>query len=103
MIQKVVPGMRKIRTYTVLLAELTVNEPDDYRNFSRMDPASLDELLGLVTPFIQKERHFNAPIYTANGTPFINLAILGNRQHLRRSEIHHSYISPKSIGQIVIL
>ena len=38
-----------------LLQELRVNEPEDFRNFLRMDAPSFDELLGLVEPLIRKE------------------------------------------------
>ena len=31
------------------------NEPEDYRNFLRMDAVTFDELLDLVTPLIQKK------------------------------------------------
>ena len=54
MVQELVPGTRKLRPYCIT-GGTEVNEPDDYRNFLRMDSASFDELLGLVTPFIQKE------------------------------------------------
>ena len=38
-----------------LLKELRIKEPEDFRNFLRMDGPSFDELLGLVEPLIRKE------------------------------------------------
>ena len=37
-----------------LLEELRTNEPEDYRNFLRMDAVAFVELLHLVTPLILK-------------------------------------------------
>lgn len=36
--------------------ELRINQPDDFRNFLRMDEDSFQELLRLVTPFIGKKK-----------------------------------------------
>ena len=38
-----------------LLKELRISEPEDFRNFLRMDVQSFDELLGLVEPLIRKQ------------------------------------------------
>ena len=37
-----------------LLTELSQNEPSDFQNYLRMDISTFDELLLLVTPYIQK-------------------------------------------------
>ena len=39
--------------YHQLLQELRVNDAMNYRNFLRMDAATFDELLHLVTPLIR--------------------------------------------------
>lgn len=91
------------RTYghVNLLAELRLNEPEDYKNFLRMDGDSFDELLSLVTPFIQKQdtmmRESISPLqrlsitlrYLATGNTFEDLKFI-------------SAISPQSIGRIVM-
>lgn len=41
--------------HSELLKELRNNEPDDYKNFLRMDGDSFDELLELVGPHIRKQ------------------------------------------------
>lgn len=41
--------------YVKLLVELRAEEPKLYRNFMRMNSEQFDNLLALVTPYIQKE------------------------------------------------
>ena len=45
---------RQKYTYERLLNELIVIEPNDFRNFVRMNTDLLDELLALVAPEIKK-------------------------------------------------
>ena len=84
-----------------LLRELRANEPDDFRNFLRMDAPSFDELLGLVAPLIRKEdtvmRSSISPSerlsitlrYLASGNSFEDLKFL-------------TATSPQAIGRLVI-
>lgn len=84
-----------------LLQELRLSEPEDFRNFLRMDGASFDELLCLVEPFIKKKdtimRSSIAPSerlsitlrYLASGNSFEDLKFL-------------TATSPQAIGKIVI-
>ena len=46
---------RREQGHTRLLRELRDDEPEDYRNFLRMDAESYDELLNLVMPMIVKQ------------------------------------------------
>ncbi|GFS16785.1 hypothetical protein ElyMa_001481600 [Elysia marginata] len=43
-----------------LLKELRCNEPEDFRNFLRMDAPSFDELLGLFHSFIRQNRYHSS-------------------------------------------
>lgn len=62
---------RKQYTHENLLNELRLCEPNDFRNFLRVDAELFDELLGMVTPQIQKRDtlhyllHSRYPIGTA--------------------------------------
>ncbi|XP_063786053.1 putative nuclease HARBI1 [Pseudophryne corroboree] len=38
-----------------LLTEIRENKPEDYRNYLRMDDATFQELLGFVTPYIERQ------------------------------------------------
>ena len=38
----------------IVVKELRAKEPEDYRNFLRMDETAFDELLSLVQPLIRK-------------------------------------------------
>ena len=51
--------IRKRRTcgaYDALVNELALEDPEAYRVFVRMDQATFDRLLGLVTPIITRFR-----------------------------------------------
>ena len=45
-----------------LLKELRAKEPEDYRNFLRMDETAFDELLNLVQPFATVKVMFYIPL-----------------------------------------
>ena len=84
-----------------LLKELRIKEPEDFRNFLRMDGPSFDELLGLVEPLIRKED----TVMRASIPPFVRLSITlrylvsGNSfQHLK----FLTATSPQAIGMLVI-
>ena len=47
--------MRNRFTHEQLLNVLREKEPEDYKNFLRMDPESFDILLNLVRPMIEKQ------------------------------------------------
>lgn len=47
-----------------LLQEIRVNQPEDFRNFLRMDAPWFDELLSLVEPLIRKEDNVMCPSIT---------------------------------------
>ena len=49
--------------HTRLLRELRDDEPEDYRNFLRMDAESYEELLNLVMPMIIKQYTIKKIIY----------------------------------------
>lgn len=38
-----------------LLKDLACDEPDDFRNYLRMDVSTFNELLKMVTPYLQKQ------------------------------------------------
>ena len=46
---------RRTYRHANLLKEIRVSEPEDFRNFLRMDAQSFDELLSLVEPLIRKK------------------------------------------------
>ena len=87
--------------HVMLLNELRINHPEDYRNFLRMDEESFDELMDMLTPLIQKKdtrmRQSITPLerlsvtlrYLATGNTFEDLKFL-------------CAISPQTIGRIVV-
>ena len=87
--------------HSELLKELRNNEPDDYKNFLRMDGLSFDELLELVGPHIIKQdtvmRNAIPPAdrlsltlrFLATGDTFEDLKFM-------------TAISPQAIGLIVM-
>lgn len=84
-----------------LLHELRYNEPQDFKNFLRMDGDAFDEILELVSPWIKKKRtNMRDPIspsqrlsitlrYLATGNTFEDLKF-------------GCAVSPQAIGKIVI-
>lgn len=46
---------RSIYSVINLLRELRTHEPDNFRNYLKMDPETFCELLTLVAPYIQKQ------------------------------------------------
>lgn len=92
---------REKHTHETLLNELRVAEPNDFRNFLRMDGVLFDELLALLTPQIEKinttmrdaipasQRLSITLRYLATGNTFEDLKFL-------------TAVSPQSIGRIVM-
>lgn len=92
---------RELYGHVNLLKELRAKEPEDYRNFLRMNETAFDELLSLVQPLIRKEetvmRSSIPPCerlsitlrYLASGNSFEDLKYLTAR-------------SPQAIGKLVI-
>ena len=76
-----------------LLQELRVNEPEDFRNFLRMDAPSFDELLGLVEPLIKKEDTVMRPSISPSERLSITLRYLASGNSFWRLEIPDSKIS----------
>ena len=76
-----------------LLNELRATEPDDFRNFLRMDAPSFDELLGLVESSIRKQDTIMRPSipaserlsitlrFLASGNSYEDLKFLSARSH----------------------
>ena len=83
--------------HVMLLNELRINHPDDYRNFLRMDEESFDELMDMLTPLIQKKdtrmrvlKRLSVTLrYLATGNTFEDLKFL-------------CAISPQTTGRIVV-
>ena len=46
---------RAIHSHTTLLNELRLLEPDDFRNYLRMNEDTYAELLNLITPIVQRQ------------------------------------------------
>ena len=88
-------------THERLLQELRLNEPDDYRNFLRMDSTTYDELLAMVTPIIQKEDTVMRYAITTSQRLSITLRCLATGNTFEDLKFS-SAISPQSIGKIVM-
>ncbi|KAJ8041187.1 hypothetical protein HOLleu_11928 [Holothuria leucospilota] len=83
-----------------LLRELRDDEPDDYRNFLRMDAASYDELLNLVRPIIQKKDTIMREAISANERLSITLRFLATGNSFEDLKFI-TRTSPQAIGKIV--
>ena len=59
---------RKKCTHKRLLNELRIIEPNDFRNFVRMNTDVFDELLALVAPAIEKNKYYHARSNSCNLT-----------------------------------
>ncbi|GFO18251.1 hypothetical protein PoB_004475600 [Plakobranchus ocellatus] len=79
--------------HSELLQELRNNEPDDYKNFLRMDGDCFNELLEMVEPHIKKKRHSYAQSHTSCRQTVINPPIFGNWEFISRPQIHDCYFT----------
>ena len=78
-----------------LLQELRVNEPEDFRNFLRMDAPSFDELLGLVEPLIRKEDTVMRPSIPPSERLSITLRYLASGNLTTRQRISNGFDQSK--------
>ena len=83
-----------------LLRELRDDEPEDYRNFLRMDAASYDELLDMVRPLIQKEDTIMREAIPPNERLSITLRFLATGNSFEDLKFL-CRTSPQAIGRIV--
>lgn len=72
-------------------------EPDDYRNYSRMDENTYVDLLNLVTPLIQKNKYGYAAVNKHLSATFQFLATERNYEDLKFT----TNISEQCLGIII--
>lgn len=90
---------RQVYSHMHLINELRL-EPDDYRNYMRMDENSYTELLELVSPLLQKEDTIMRLAITPHerlSTTLRYLATGRNYEDLKFS----ARISPQALGRII--
>ncbi|KAL5010576.1 hypothetical protein ScPMuIL_012881 [Solemya velum] len=84
-----------------LLDELRLNQPEDFRNFLRMDEESFNELLWLITPLIEKKDTIMRKAISPMERLLITLRYLASGNTFEDLKFP-SAISPQTIGRIVI-
>ena len=67
-----------------LLKELRFH-PKDWHNFLRMNESTYLTLLSMVSPLIQKKKHYIAASYNSARETYSNFKIFGDREKLRGS------------------
>lgn len=92
---------REKYTHEKLLNELRVIEPNDFRNFLRMDGELFDELLALVTPEIGKRNTIMRDAIPASQRLSITLRYLATGNSFEDLKFLTA-VSPQSIGHIVM-
>ena len=83
------------------MKELRVSEPEDYRNYLRMNSAAFDELLRMLAPIITKQNTVmrdSIPAYTRLSVTLRYLATGNTFEDLKFSNA----VSPQSISKIVM-
>ncbi|KAG5869550.1 hypothetical protein JTB14_037167 [Gonioctena quinquepunctata] len=88
-------------THESLLSDLRFGEPDDFRNFLRLDGTSYDELLEMVTPIIQKTNTNMRDAISPSQRLSITLRYLATGNTFEDLKFT-SAISPQSISMIVM-
>lgn len=84
-----------------LLRELRDDEPEDFRNFLRMNAASYDELLDMVRPLIQKEDTIMREAIPASERLSITLRFLATGNSFEDLKFI-CRTSPQAIGRFVL-
>lgn len=92
---------REKYTHEKLLKELKVSEPDDFRNFLRMNGELFDELLALITPEIEKKDTVMRDAIPASQRLSITLRYLATGNKFEDMKFLTA-VSPQSIGHIVM-
>lgn len=92
---------REKYTHEILLNELRICEPNDFRNFLRMNGELFDELLALVTPQIKKKNTIMRDAIPVSQRLSITLRYLATGNSFEDMKFLTA-VSPQSIGQIVI-
>lgn len=83
---------RKKSSDIVLLRELRQNDPDDFKNYLRMDGEDFDYLLKIAGPMIKKQDTIMRESISPEERLVSNTAIFGNGEILRRSEVQYENI-----------
>ena len=88
-------------THEKLLNELIVIEPNDFRNFVRMNGELVDELLALVAPEIEKRNTIMRDAIAVSQRLSITLRYLATGNSFEDLKFLTA-VSPQSIGHIVM-
>lgn len=86
---------------TKLLNELKVSQPDDFKNYMRMDDATFQDLLEKIKPIIIKKDTFMRDAISPETRLSITLRYLANGNSFEDLKFFYA-VSPQSIGIIVI-
>ena len=85
-----------------LLCELKETAPDDYKNFLRMDNENYQELLSLVTPFLEKKAtKMRDDVITVHQKLSTTLRFLATGQSYEDLKFL-TRIAPQTIGQFIL-
>lgn len=87
-------------THERLLNELRISEPNDFKNFVRLDAESFDQLLRLVEPHIKKKNTTMRDAIPPSQRLSITLRYLATGNSFEDLKFT-SAISPQAIGRIV--
>lgn len=90
---------RHVNSHTHLLNELRL-EPDDYRNYLRMDENTYRELLQLVSPLIQKEDTIMRSAITPHERLSVTLRYLATGRNYEDLKFS-ARISAQALGKII--
>jgi hypothetical protein len=88
-------------THERLLNELRTSEPNDFKNFVRLDAESFDELLQLIEPYIKKVDTTMRDAISVSQRLSITLRYLATGNSFEDLKFT-SAISPQAIGRIVV-
>jgi hypothetical protein len=88
-------------THENLLSDLRLSEPNDFRNFLRLDGSSFDELLKMVTPEIEKRNTTMRDAIPTSQRLSITLRYLATGNTFEGLKFT-SAMSPQSIGASVM-
>ena len=83
-----------------LLHELQENNPDDFKNYLRMDETAFSELLTAVTPYIVKHDTVMRPAISPKERLTATLRFLATGRQLEDLKFSTG-ISPQSLGKII--
>ena len=94
--------LRERRKHTILnlLQEIRTSEPNDFRNYLRMDETLFKRLLGIVTPRIERQNTVMRESVSAEERLIVTLRYLATGNTYEDLKFSTA-ISPQSLGRII--